>query len=110
MRWKGNHHKAGLSEGYCSELLEGAPVVSSRRFAFRRRRRPRSSRRMNRRRGSWYCDRCTRKNQQQLAGHRQQQQQQQQQPWRGESFSHLGALVRGPITLFATYDVIRGGH
>lgn len=101
MRWKGKH-KAGLSEGYCSELLEGA--LASRRFCLRRRQR--SSRRMNRRRGSWYCHRST------SASHSKNQQQagQQQQPWGGESFSHLGALVSGPITLFATYDVIRGGH
>lgn len=101
MRWKGKH-KAGLSEGYCSELLEGA--LASRRFCLRRRQR--SSRRMNRRRGSWYCHRST------SASHSKNQQQagQQQQPWGGESFSHLGALVSGPITLFATYDVIRRGH
>lgn len=110
MRWKGNP-KAGLREGYCSESLEGDVVVvvsSSRRFS---RNSQRSSLRMYRQRDSW-CSCCSKKTRN--VGQQQQYQhdraQAQATTWSGgESFSHR-ALVRWPITLFASYDVIRGGQ
>lgn len=104
MRWKGKP-KAGLREGYCTELLEGV-YSSSRRFNSQR-----SSRRMYRQRGSW-CPCCSKKTRNVGQQQHQHNARAQSQPtsWSGgESFPHR-ALVCGPITLFATYDVIRGGH
>ena len=109
MRWKGNP-KAGLREGYCSELLEGdVVVVSSSSSSSRRYSSQRSSLRMYRQRDSWCscCSKKTRKPQQQYQHDRAQAQ---ATTWSGgENFSHR-ALVRWPITLFASYDVIRGGQ
>lgn len=108
MRWKGNP-KAGLREGYCSELLEGDVVVVVSRFSSSRQR---SSLRMYRQRDSW-CSCCSKKTRN--VGQQQQQYQHdraqaQATTWSGgESFSHR-ALVRWPITLCASYDVIRGGQ
>lgn len=99
MQWKGKH-KAGLREGYCSELLEGA-LVSRHRRRRRRSRSQYSSRRMYCRRGFRYCSKKYSGKYDRAQNH--------QRQWRGESFSHR-ALVCGPIKLFATYDVIRGGH